>query len=231
MIRPFLLLLVSCLLAACAARQPLPNDSAVLTPGAVVETLSSTITLSLRTAEKNLAGRGVMVYRRPDQLRLILLSPFGTTVMEALVSGDQLTLAYPASGVAYQGKINELPAATGQRGFAMLRWVLASDAPAGAPHDGEMERLSSRGGIERISLQNGQVVEKNLPGGEQVRYRNHAVLAGVRLPLELLMMSAEGDRIRLTLEEPEVNIPLEDQMFTIPLQGLRLLPLSELKSP
>ena len=85
--------------------------------------------------------------------------------------------------------------------------------------------------MERISIQNGQVMEKNLPSGEQVRYRNHAVLAGVRLPLELQMISAEGDRIRLTLEEPEVNTPLEDQVFTVPLQGLRVLPLSELKSP
>lgn len=229
MIRLFLLLLVACL-TACAARQPVPDHAAV-TPGAVVETLSSTVTLSLRTAEKNLAGRGVMVYRRPDQLRLILLSPFGTTVMEAQVVGDRLTLAYPANGVAYQGLLNELPAATGQRGFAMLRWVLESDAPAGAPLNGQIERPAARGGMERISIQNGQVMEKNLPSGEQVRYRNHAVLAGVRLPLELQMISAEGDRIRLTLEEPEVNTPLEDQVFTVPLQGLRVLPLSELKSP
>lgn len=225
-----LLPILAVLLAACSPSRTMQVDSEV-TPGVVVETLSSTVTLSLRTAEKNLAGRGVMVYRRPDQLRLILLSPFGTTVMEALVSGDQLTLAYPANGVAYQGRINDLPAATGQRGFAMLRWVLESDVPAGAPYDGEIKRPAARGGMERISLQKGQVVEKNLESGEQVRYRNHAVLAGVRLPLELQMMSAEGDRIRLTLEEPEVNTLLDDSVFNVPLQGLRLLPLSELKAP
>lgn len=229
MLRVLLMLLVS-LLAACSTTRPVP-DVASVTPGAVVQTLSSTVTLSLRTADKNLAGRGVLVYRRPDQLRLILLSPFGTTLMEAQVAGNQLTLAYPAGGVAYQGPISELPAASAQRGFAMLRWVLESDAPAGAPVNGVLEHPAITGGIERISLQDGLVVEKALQSGEQVRYRNHAVQAGIRLPLELQMMSAEGDRIRLTLEEPEVNIPLDEQLFTVPLDGLRLLPLSELKSP
>lgn len=222
------LLIVAVLLTACSTKHPVPI-STLATPGGVVETLSSSVTLSLRTAEKNLAGRGVMVYRRPDQLRLILLSPFGTTVMEAQVTGDRLTLAYPANGVAYQGKINELPAATGQRGFAMLRWVLESDAPAGAPATGEINRQAARGGLERISLQDGLVVEKNLQSGERVRYRNYTTLAGVRLPLELQMENAEGDRIRLTLEEPEVNTPLEELQFAVPLQGLQVLPLSALK--
>lgn len=223
-----LLLIIAGLLAACSTTRPV-GDTSPLTPGAVVETISSTVTLSLRTTEKNLAGRGVMVYRRPDQLRLILLSPFGTTVMEAQVSGDQLTLAYPASGVAYQGKLNELPAAAGQRSFVMLRWVLESDPPPGAPATGEMQRAAARGGQERISLQDGQVVEKNLSSGERVRYRNYITRAGVRLPLEVQMESAEGDRIRLTLEDPEVNTPLEQQLFTIPLQGLQLRPLTELQ--
>ena len=52
----------------------------------------------------------------------------------------------------------------------------------------------------------------------------------VRLPLELQMESAEGDRIRLVLEEPEVNTELEEPMFNVPLQGLRLFPLSQLKA-
>jgi len=230
MFRYFVLIMLTAVLAACSTKQPVPI-AALVTPGAVVETVSSSVTLSLRTAEKHLSGRGVMVYRRPDQMRLILLSPFGTTMMEAQLNGDRLTLAYPASGVAYQGRINELPVATGQRGFAMLRWVLESDVPAGAPANGVIEQQASRGGLERITLQDGLVLEKSLQSGETVRYRNHTVLAGVRLPLELQMESAEGDRIRLTLEEPEVNMPLEDQLFTVPLQGLRLLPLSELKAP
>jgi hypothetical protein len=226
-----LLLIIAGLLAACSTTTPRLPLSDSLTPGAVVETLSSTVTVSLRTADRNLAARGVMVYRRPDQLRLILLSPFGTTVMEAQVSGEQLTLAYPASGVAYQGRISELPAASGQRGFAMLRWVLDSDAPSGAAASGTISRPAIRGGIEQVSLQDGLVVEKSLSSGERVRYRNYRSHDGVPLAQELQMESAEGDRIRLTLEEPEVNLPLEEQAFDVPLTGLRLVPLSQLKTP
>jgi len=127
-----LLILFVGLLTACSTTSPQLPLSQSLLPGAVVETVSSTVTVSLRTADRNLAARGVMLYRRPDQLRLVLLSPFGTTLMEAQLDGEQLTLAYPANGVAYQGQINELPPATGQRGFAMLRWVLATDTPPGA---------------------------------------------------------------------------------------------------
>jgi len=230
MYRLLLILFVGLLTACSTTTRQLP-PSTPLQPGAVVETLSSTVTVSLRTAERNLAARGVMLYRRPDQLRLILLSPFGTTLMEAQLNGEQLTLAYPANGVAYQGQINELPAATGQRGFAMLRWVLDTDMPAGTVATGIVSRPAVRGGIEQVSLQDGLVVEKNLSSGERVRYRNYRSHDGVPLAQELQMESIEGDRIRLTLEEPEVNLGLEDHAFIISLAGLRLLPLSQLKTP
>lgn len=221
--------MLTALLSGCVGKTPF-TDNAQLVPGRVVETLSSSVTLSLRSAEKHISGRGFMVYRRPDQMRLILLSPFGTTVMEAQLAGDRLTLAYPADGVAYQGRIKDLPAATGQRGFTMLRWVLDSEPPVGAPASGVVEQQASQGGQEQITIKDGVVLEKSLKSGELVRYRNHTVLAGVRLPLELQMESAEGDRIRLVLEEPEVNTELEEQMFTVPLNGLRLFPLSQLKA-
>lgn len=230
MFRLFVLIILSTVLSACTTTHRLPDNSQVVA-GRKVETISSNVALSLRTSEKNLSGRGVMVYRRPDQIRLILLSPFGTTMMEVQLNGDRLTLAYPANGVAYQGRINELPAATGQRGFAMLRWVLESDPPSGAPATGEIERQAIRGGLERISLKDGLVVKKSMKSGEQVLYRNYTTIAGVLLALELQLESADGDRIRLILEEPEVNLPLGDQVFKVPLTGLRLLPLSELKAP
>ena len=229
MFRLCVLIILSALLSACAMKQPFTDNSQVV-PGRVVETLSSSVTLSLRSGEKNISGRGFMVYRRPDQMRLIMLSPFGTTVMEAQLAGERLTLTYPADGVAYQGQIKDLPPATGQRGFAMLRWVLDSEPPTGAPASGVVEQQTSQGGQEQITIKNGIVLEKSLKSGEQVRYRNHTVLAGVRLPLELQLESAEGDRIRLVLEEPEVNTELEEQLFTVPLQGLRLFPLSLLKA-
>ncbi len=217
------------ILVGCATHPPLLSTEPAQVSGALLDTLRSTVTLSLHSAEKNLAGRGVMVYRRPDQLRLIILSPFGTTVMEAQLAGNQLTLAYPSSGVAYRGTLGELPATAGQQPLAMLRWVLAFETPAGGPKDGIITRPTGQGEVEQIRLANGLVVEKRLSDGQRVRYHNYTVLAGVPVPLELRMDNADGDHIRLTLEEPEVNIPLADHLFAIPLQGLRLFPLASLK--
>ncbi len=222
------LVLLTALFSGCATSMPRLDTSQVV-PGRKVETLSSSVTVALRSGEKNISGRGFMVYRRPDQMRLIMLSPFGTTVMETRLDGPQLTLAYPASGEAFLGNIKELPAATGQQGLTMLQWVLAADIPANAPQNGVVEQINERGVKEQITLKQGLIVEKSLASGEQVRYRNYAVLDGVLVPMELQMESAEGDRIRLTLEEPEINTELEPKMFAVPLQGLRLYPLSVLK--
>jgi outer membrane lipoprotein-sorting protein len=223
-----ILLVAVALISGCATARPVP-DSALATPGAVVETLSSTVAISLRTAEKNIAGRGVMVYRRPDQLRLIMLSPLGTTVMDTLVSGDRLTIAYPPDGVAFTGNIADLPASAGREGWAMMRWVLDSDLPKDAPLNGVFERVGKNGRLEKVTVKKGVVFEKSMAGGEQVKYREHQLLGGIWLPLELQMQSAEGDRIRLTLEEPDLNTELDGQAFTQPLSGFKLYPLSKLK--
>lgn len=220
-------LLLCC--AGCAARKLPVTDGVTLQPTAQVDTLSATVSMSLRTAEKNLAGRGALVFQRPDRLRLVLLSPFGTTVMDTLVEGDRLSVVYPGSGVVFQGRFNELPPGNGQQGLALLRWVMDSDLPATAPRQGEYRRVGERGAQETLLIRDGVVVEKSLASGERVRYRNHAVLSGALLPQELLLEAASGERIRLTLEESEVNQPLELEAFQQRLQGLRLLPLSELK--
>lgn len=223
-----ILLSAAALLSGCTTVRPAP-DSALATPGAVVETLSSTVSISLRTAEKSISGRGVMVYRRPDQLRLIMLSPLGTAVMDTLVSGDRLTIAYPPDGVAFTGNIADLPASAGREGWAMMRWVMDSDLPKDAPLNGEFERIGKNGRPEKLTIKKGVVFEKSMASGEQVKYREHQLSGGIWLPLELQMQSAEGDRIRLTLEEPELNTELDIQAFSLPVAGFRLYPLSGLK--
>ncbi len=231
MLRYFFLFAVSALLSACATGRDSSGSCGVsLASKVALETLSSTVTVSLRTADRHISGRGVMLYRRPDHLRLIILSPFGTTVMDTLVAGDNITIVYPATGVAYQGRIADLPAAAGQRGFAMLRWVLDSEPQSGSPLDGIIERTSVNGGMEHITIRDGLLVEKSLKSGELVSYRKHKNLSNVCLPMELQMETADGDRVKLNLEEPEANTELELAAFTIQMQGLRLFPLSELKA-
>lgn len=226
-------LLTMVLLGACSTTAPRPmalSSTVVSSPAKTLESLSSSVTLSFRTTEKHISGRGVMLYQRPDQLRLVLLSPFGTTIMEALLNGQQLTLAYPSNGVAYSGLISQLPPeAGGQQPWRLLQWVLASEPPAGAPQQGTITRSLERGGDETITLEHGLVVEKQLKRGGRVRYRNYHLVHGIWLPMELLMEGMDGERITVTLEEPEVNEELGEQAFAPRLAGLRLLPLSEFK--
>ena len=43
------------------------------------------------------------------------------------------------------------------------------------------------------------------------------------------MRNSREDRVRLTLDEPEVNTPLEDAAFTPRLDGFTMLPLAALR--
>lgn len=221
------------LLSGCNTVKPRATTlSATVVPanGPALETLSSSVTLSFRTAEKHMSGRGVMLYHRPDQLRLVLLSPFGTTLMEALINGQELTLSYPGNGVAYQGLVSQLPRAAGQQPWRLLQWVLSHEPPPGAPSQGSFTHTNGFGSEETVTLEHGLVVEKSLKHGELVRYRNYQQLQGVWIATELLMEGADGERIKVTLEDPEVNSDLGEQAFVPRLAGLKLLPLSELKA-
>lgn len=225
LMRQLLFGMVALLLAACSTTRP-PLDMSKAVPGSTLETISSTVSISFRSPEKSMSARGVMIYRQPDNLRLVVLTPFGTTALEAFMVGDQLTLLYASKGVAFSGPVSQIPADVGQRGWGMMRWVLATVLPSNK--DGVYRRpwLESS---EEVTVRNGLLVEKRLKSGERVRYDRHAVVAGLVLAEELQMENAEGDRIRLVLEEPEVNVSLPENAFVPRLEGMRLLPLSELK--
>ncbi len=222
------------LLSGCSTVTPHPTTlSTTVVPAntPALETLSSSVTLSFRTAEKHMSGRGVMLYRRPDQLRLVLLSPFGTTLMEVLINGQELILSYPGNGVAYSGLVSQLPRAAGQQPWRLLQWVLSHEPPPGAPEQGSITHTNGFGSEETVTLERGLVVEKSLKQGERVRYRNYRQLQGVWVATELLMEGADGERITVTLEDPEINEDLGEQAFVPRLAGLKLLPLTELKVP
>lgn len=223
--RKFLICISVLLLAGCSTARP-ALDMSKTVAGTSLETISSPVSISFRSAEKSMSARGVMVYRQPDNLRLVLLTPFGTTALEAFLVGEQLTLLYASQGIAFRGPVSQIPADVGQRGWGMMRWVLATALPS--DKDGVYRRPWLEGS-EDVTVQNGLLTEKRLNSGERVRYGRHAVVSGLVLAEELVMENAEGDRIRLVLEEPEVNVALPDNAFTPRLDGLLMLPLSKLK--
>ena len=64
-------------IAACGTLRPTLDYN----PEAGLDTLSAAVSLSISTADRGMSGSGFMVYRRPDQLHLVMLSPFGTTMI------------------------------------------------------------------------------------------------------------------------------------------------------
>jgi len=211
------------LLTACATVPTPPLD---YRPGAVVETLSSAVSLSIHAADSRMGGSGYLLFRRPDQLHLVVLSPFGTTVMEAFALGDRLTLIYPSRSTAYVGDFNELPDKGGLQGWRMMRWVMDADASGEKPLSGTVERTGTLGFSEKVTFENGLITAKESLTGDLVQYRNYSVVNGVPLAAELDLLSGRGDRIRIVLDEPEVNTPLDDDVFTPQLGGLTVMPIS-----
>lgn len=213
-------------LSACATFATPPLD---YRPGAVVETLSSAVSLSIHTPDSSMGGNGYLLFRRPDQLHLVVLSPFGTTMMEAFALGDRITLVYPSRSLAYVGRFDELPDKEGLQGWRLMRWVMDADPREEKTLSGTVERISKLGFSEKVTYENGLVTAKESVSGDHVYYSKYSSVNGVPVAAELDMSNRRNDRIRMTLDEPEVNTHLEDAVFAPHLDGLTVLPFSAIQ--
>lgn len=214
------------LLAACAN---VPGPPLEYRAGAVVETLSSEVSLSIATSDRGMSGNGYLVYRRPDQLHLVVVSPFGNIMLEAFAHGDRMALLYPSSSIAYVGRFDELPDKGGLHGWSLMRWVMDADPYELKTLTGSLERSSKTGFPEKVTFENGLVTSKESPAGDRVQYRNYIVINGVPVAGEIELRNIRDDQVRLTLSEPEVNTPLADAVFTPRFDGFTILPLSAIQ--
>jgi len=220
-------LLLSLLMLTACATVTTPHID--YRPGAVLETLSSAVSLSIHTTDGSLGGSGYLVYRRPDQLHMVVLSPFGTTMMEVFALGDRITLIYPSQSKAYVGRFDELPDKGGLQGWRLMRWVMDSDPREGEPLSVTVERSSKLGFSEKVTYKNGLVTSKVSDSGDHVHYSKYSAVNGIPVAAELDIRNGRDDRIRITLDEPEVNTTLEDAVFAPHLDGLTVIPLSAIQ--
>ena len=205
------------------------KPSLVYQPGAIVETLSATASLSISKGEQGMAGNGYLLYQRPDRMRMVILSPFGTTMMEAIVTGSRITIISNSKGEAFSGTLEELPLTGQGETWRNARWVMDTDPPGSFVGDGSLERVNSMGARELVAFENGLVVSKSLANGDMVRYRDYQLVNGVPLATEIIMDSRDGGRFRIKVTEPEVNAELAADAFTAHLDGLTVYPLSALQ--
>ena len=216
-------LLLSC---GCASLQKPPL---AYRPGAVVETLSAEVSLSITRGEQGMGSNGYLLYQRPDRMRMIILSPFGTTMMEAIVTGDRITIINNSKRVAFSGYLEELPDVGEGGTWRHARWVMEIDTPGSFAGDGTVERVNSIGDKERVTFENGLVVSKSVTNGDMVRYLDYILVNGVPLATEIIMDSHDGGRLRIKVTEPEVNAELAADAFIPHLDGLTVYPLSVLQ--
>lgn len=214
------------LFSGCATTPPVMLE---YRSGSVVDTLASSVSLSIHASDYSMGGNGYMVFRRPDRLHLVVLSPFGTTMMEAFVVGERITLVYPSQMTAYSGRFDELPDKGGLQGWSMMRWVMDADPDGNRLLNGDIERVGKLGFTEKVTFENGLVTSKTSPRGDQVYYGKYSVVNGVPLAAQVEMRNAREDRVRLTLDEPEVNTPLDDSVFIPRLDGMTVYPLAAIR--
>lgn len=196
--------------------------------GAEIVTLSTNVSISVVKSDQGLSGNGILAFRRPDQLHLVILSPFGTTLMEMYLKGEQITVVYPGSSIGYVGKISDLPPNELIHGLRLFQWVLDVKPSDIKLFDGVIEKITFSDSTEKIKYKNGLVIFKKISTGEEVYYSDYSVISGVPLPNTFELLFENKERIRLVLDEPEVNSDLEDAVFNPLLNGINILPISEL---
>jgi hypothetical protein len=162
-------------------------------------------------------------------MRMVILSPFGTTMMEAIVTGSRITIISNSKGEAFSGTLEELPLTGQGETWRNARWVMDTDPPGSFVGDGSLERVNSMGAREQVAFENGLVVSKSLANGDMVRYRDYQLVNGVPLATEIIMNSQDGGRFRIKVTEPEVNAELAADAFTANIDGMTVYPLSALQ--
>jgi outer membrane biogenesis lipoprotein LolB len=221
------LLLIPALLltfSACAtAPKPLPSTK----PGKQVETLQSEVSLSVRSGEKQIGGRGYLVFKQPDRFHLAVFSPFGFTLMELFVADDRITCMIPAKQTAYQGLISDIPSDNALKGWGMMRWIVEPAPAIEGNQETTQEVITPEGKKEILCYDDrGLLSSKTNEEGDRVIYKDYHDRNGVAFPSSIEISNAKGDTVRLIFDEPELNQPVDDAVLTPALEGIDVLPLT-----
>lgn len=223
--RSLLVMACICFLSGCAAA---PRPLTGLVPGREVETLQASVSISVKTADRNMGGRGFLIFKRPDRFHLVILSPFGLTLAEMYSDGERFTCVIPARQIAYSGRIEELPERDGLKAWAMMRWVVERTPVAGPAL--VRENVNGAGVRERLFYDvRGLLERKERADGDRVVYRDYRNVNGVPFPESIELANSRGDTVTVVFEEPEVNLPVEETALSPRLEGITVLPFTEFR--
>lgn len=222
-----ILMLMSLSLSGCLASTSLAELKYV--DGMKVESLSSNASLSYSTSSQSITGSGYLMYRKPDQIRVTILSPFGSVLQEVFMSGEQITIIDPGNGTAFTGKSSDLPYSGNISGWRYIQWITDIDSPDNQRINSKFERTNRFGQSESAAFENGLLISKKMSSGAVVSYGKYTAVKGVAFPLEIMYETATKEKFNILLEDPEINVDFADNVFTPNLSLLRVYPLDALK--
>lgn len=221
LLTPLILLVFLC---GCAS-MPAP-PSTPLAPNAAIITLTSSVALSVKAGDKGLSGRGYLVIGSPDRFRLVILSPFGTTLAEMVLIGDQLLYIDSTRNVAYRGAASELPDIPVLQGWRLLSWSTEPVFPETAGQQ-QLVRRRPGGEWEFVYFDRQGLVTNKSVDGDLVRYEDYKSVGGVPVPASIEINDRTGVTVRISFDEPEINAALDKDAFSPSLEGIKILPLTQ----
>lgn len=221
------LLLLPFLISGCMTVRP-PAELK-FTSGAVIETLSGNVSLSYATPDRSNSGSGIIMYRKPDQIRVVILSPFGSVLQEVYLSGELVTIVDAGNGIAFRGSCNDLPDKGDFSGWRYIHWLIDIDPPEPSLSTYAVERINRFGHPEKAFFENGLLISKSTAAGGKVSYGKYTAVNGAPFPLEIIYETVAKERFTILFEDPETNVPFADGTFIPDLGKLNVYPLSSLK--
>jgi len=214
------------MLAGCAPRSLPPLN---FTPGAIVESVQSEVSLSFNSPKGSGGGRGYLVFRKPDRAHLVILTPFGTTVLEAFTSGDRLTIVFPSREIAYSGAYDEIPAKAGLQGWKALRWIMEGEPAGAGASRGEVVRVNREGKRETVWYTDaGLLARKLTEDGDEVVYHDYRSVDGVPFPLTIEFRDRRGTTLKIGFDEPEINKTVAESALQPRLDGVTVLSIKRM---
>jgi hypothetical protein len=213
--------------SACAT---VPKPVAPLKPGKAVETLQSVVSLSVKNSAGSMGGNGYLIFKHPDRFHLVVLAPFGVTMMEVFVNGEHMTCLVPSKQTAYTGTFAELPEENALRGWNMMRWVVENPPAASGADGGEQERVREDGGKEFLLFdERGLLQRKTNDAGDRITYSKYQEINGVAFPATIEMQDRQGNKVKVSFDEPEVNQPVEETALVPNLEGYTVHPITDFR--
>ena len=222
----YLLLLVPFFSGCTTAR---PKVDVTYTDGSVAESFSSNVSLSYVISNQSISGSGVLMFRKPDQIRAVILSPFGSVLQEVYVHGEQLSIIDAGNSTAFYGSYMDLPGKGPFSGWRNIHWLFDVDPPDASRRFAAFERINKYGHQEKAVFENGLLVSKTTVEGDFVSYGKYSTVKGVAFPLEIIYKTIENEKFTILFEEPEINVSFADGAFSVDLSKYRVYPLSVLR--